>query len=467
MTDWEGLPPPEGVFAFQATVHASTADLPRRAFFLSPRLGKTNLTTAGLTRARRLLGVRRGVVTCPLVVAPQWHRVLEAAGHPVVAAYTGATAKVVLPSDGIVVVNDDRLKALEPALASWGAQSLIVDESHRHAANSGRGKAMRALAYGSSMRWVRVLSGTPVRNTYASLWGQMAAIDRAAWGTSYAAFAREHLLLNPLFHNMVEGYRDIEGLQRKLLAGATIVRREDVFGPDSWQEVVRSIPLPPAAQRLYDRLAKEWLLDDLNVEAEAILKRMTRLQQLCGGFLPAEDGTIAEVHDAKVRSVVADLESVVASGEKAVIYHRFRHEDALLGDALRRAFPNVPVLHLHGGITAVAERERVFATVETRPGAVLAVVQTQSGGVGRSFAAAKHVHFYSQDYSFVDFEQARDRVFAVGLARTVTYHRMERTVDDYIASVLARKGDLHAAVRNADRYALAYGTSARTRRVGF
>jgi hypothetical protein len=85
------------------------------------------------------------------------------------------------------------------------------------------------------------------------------------------------------------------------------------------------------------------------------------------------------------------------------------------------------------------------------------VVQTQAGGVGISLAEATHALFVSRGFSFTDDEQARDRIYKPGQNRVVTYYQVERTVDDFIAGVLDRKGDVHEAITNADHRALAFG----------
>jgi SNF2 family DNA or RNA helicase len=88
---------------------------------------------------------------------------------------------------------------------------------------------------------------------------------------------------------------------------------------------------------------------------------------------------------------------------------------------------------------------------------MVAVVQVRSGGTGISFASASHALFVSRGFSFADDEQARDRVYARGAARCVTYYQARNTVDDFIAAVLSSKQDVHDAVTKADKETMAYG----------
>jgi SNF2 family DNA or RNA helicase len=166
-----------------------------------------------------------------------------------------------------------------------------------------------------------------------------------------------------------------------------------------------------------------------------------------------ESGLIHEVHEAKVNAVRADLEEIIESGEKAVIFHRFRWESRRYQDLVRslglRAFTI-------SGDTPVADRADSIREFRDWGDSCVAVVQTQSGGVGISFATATHALFVSRGFSFVDDEQARDRIYARGAARCVTYYEAANTVDGFVAKVLAAKGNVHEALRNADRASMVY-----------
>lgn len=213
----------------------------KRAIFASPRTGKTRCAIAGLKRQWHAL--EHGcVIVAPLVVCPMWEAALHDAGLPVTQGYKQGGK---LPVEkGVLVVNWDRLASQIDNILDWGPDYLIADESHKaKGVKSDRGKAFRRLAWDTP--WVRLLTGTPAPNHYGDLWGQMVALDKEAWGSSYESFARRYLIRDSMFPSRVLGHINVEELQEKLLRYSSIVRREDVFGPDTWQEVVRTITLPP------------------------------------------------------------------------------------------------------------------------------------------------------------------------------------------------------------------------------
>jgi hypothetical protein len=454
----------------------------KRAIFASPRTGKTRVGCEGL-RDLWTVGYERGVVVAPIAVCSLWADALVANGVPVLRGYelTVAAVAALLKTrpKGVLVLGQDTIgrrirkrrpteTGLPPRLAdcilAWGPQAYIRDESHRDKdPQSEMGKASRRIA--KKARWARVLTGTPTPNHYGDLWGQVYALDPDGWGT-WPQFRAKYLITDPVYPSIVRGHVNVGELQSRLLTCASFVRREDVFGPDSWQTVERRIPLPPTARVLYDRLAHEWILDaeksGLDVRADHVLKRLVRLQQLCSGYLPDETGLLSTIHTAKIDAVISDLSEIVASGEKAVIFHRFRWEATAYAAALHEAFPKVLVRNING-TTPQHERAEIVATFERHPKSMIVVAQTRSAGLGISLAEATHALFVSQTFSFSDEEQARDRVYKPGAARCATYYRMADTVDEFIADVINTKADIHRAVTRADREVLAFGRIQRTR----
>ena len=152
-----------------------------------------------------------------------------------------------------------------------------------------RGRIYRRLAWHAD--GVRILTGTPVPNHYGSLWGQMVGLDQTEWFGSYEAFAQRYLIRDSMFPSIIHGYQNEKELYAKIRRFATIVRREDVFGPDTWQEVRRAVRLPAKAAKTYYKLAKEWFIDEpVTLDVTHTLARMTRLHQLTSGFLPDLEG---------------------------------------------------------------------------------------------------------------------------------------------------------------------------------
>ena len=156
-------------------------------------------------------------------------------------------------------------------------------------------------------------------------------------------------------------------------------------------------------------------------------------------------------------AILSDLERIVEDGEKAVIFHRFTAEGRALAADIEKTFAGRAEVLKIDGSTPPKARDDVYTTVEQSNAPVVAVIQTQSGGIARSLARAQHVMFASRGFSFVEEEQARDRVYAPGERRIVYDYVAEGTIDEYIADILRTKQNIHEAVRNVDREQIVFG----------
>ncbi|MDE2097396.1 MAG: DEAD/DEAH box helicase [Patescibacteria group bacterium] len=439
-------------------------DKPKRGIFASPRLGKTFAITRSLVRRRP----KRALITAPLKVCPLWCDVLTQAGLPVEPIYDFSAAKIAntfrKPWDGVLVVNRDKLLACANVLDDLDA--FVADESHAFSGiSTDRATAYRKLA--RTTPWVRALTGTPVARHYGSLWSQLCAFG-GGWEAfpNYEWFAQRFLVRDAMFRSRVLAHINVDELQRLVLAVASVYRREDYFGPDSWQVISRDVEMPESAWRLYHELAKRWILtlpSGTELAAQNPAVRLVRLQEITSGFLPDSPGIAAPLHQAKVDMLLADFEEIERSGEKLVVWHRFTHEGETAFLEFSRLYPMVPIYRINGGVEANCAQDAAQAFNDDN-GSAVCIAQIQSASEGISLRGADHAAYLSRTFSFVDDEQSRDRIYAIGKPRTITYYNVPGTVDDFVIELLAAKRDLHEAVRNVDREALVYGTLRRKRR---
>jgi hypothetical protein len=263
------------------------------------------------------------------------------------------------------------------------------------------------------------------------------------------------LVRDTMFPSRVLGHINSDILQARMAPLVRVYRREDVFGPDCWVEDEVKVEMPPAARKLYAELAHQWIIEssELNVTANHILTRMLRLRQLAAGYVTDDSGVSQLVHTAKLDAVMDKLRTVVNSNEKAVVFHHFTWEGEQL-EARARSL-NVPVWRISGA-TPPGERAKIVSAMANAEPAI-AVVQTQSGGVGISFAEVAYQITTSESYSFVKEEQAHDRTFKPNTQRFVTHFRTANTVDESIAQLVQSKVQLHSTIKNMDKEALAFG----------
>ena len=340
---------------------------------------------------------------------------------------------------------------------------FIADESHNaKAPRSEQSKAYRRI--GKRAEWLLPLTGTPAPNHYGELWSQSAPMNDD-WGSSYEKFARRFLIRDTMFPSRVLGHRNVEELQAMILRDWYFVRRRDVFGEDEWQWDVRDIELPPHARAMYTSLVKDWLVQDPDyiVDAAHVLKRLVRLQQICAGYTTDEMGVDHDVHSAKIDAVEADLSEIIASNEKALIFHVFRWESERYADLARSMVGKDGLVGVVNGTTKTEDCDAFVDAFRSTKGPAIGIIQIRSGGVGLDFAEAHHGLRVSRSFSFIDDEQSINRIWKPKAPKVVTDYRVARSVDGFIAAALATKRSIHESVTNANIEAMAYGLIAQNR----
>jgi SNF2 family DNA or RNA helicase len=78
---------------------------------------------------------------------------------------------------------------------------------------------------------------------------------------------------------------------------------------------------------------------------------------------------------------------------------------------------------------------------QEEPSCKVFVAQIQTAGLGITLTAADTAIFYSLDYSFANYDQARARLHRIGQRNSVTYiHLVARgTVDEKVLKALQKK----------------------------
>ncbi|MGH7745541.1 MAG: SNF2-related protein, partial [Candidatus Dormibacteria bacterium] len=412
-----------------------------------PRMGKTLVSTDLLES----WGTKRNLVVAPLVVCPQWVNAALAAGFTPVSLYPCGAKRirgVLEASMGhsgrfVAVINYDKIHHAYEDLVRWDAQALILDESHYMKSPSAkRSRYARKLA--ERIDKVRLLSGIPAPNHYGDLWAQMAALSPKEWGSN-RSFRLRYLITDPLWPSRVLGHRNEEELLERVSHYADFYRREDCFGADSWQTVTRHVTLPPSARVIYENLKQGLaadLADGVQLTTTHLLQKITKLQQAAAGFV-LHDGETHHIHQAKLEAVEADLDEIAESGQKAVIFCKFIAET----DAYAKLAAKYGTTYVIRGDKTPEQREEAIRAVEQDPGPIFVICQIQAGGIGISLRKCTHALFVSRDFSFSNDLQARDRIYARGEPKVVTYYQATKTIDNLINVVLSRKENLHTMLQ--------------------
>lgn len=323
---------------------------------------------------------------------------------------------------------------------------MIVDESHMiKARGASRSGVTRTLSRGAKYRLA--LTGTPIANGLADAWAQFNFIDPEIFGPFDDEIDDE---TGKIIKENFEGrYIRWGGYNNKQIVG---YRNEDefnrIFHKHSYRITLREAkkeggqpPLKLQLSKIYidlsgrSRFHYDEMFADLQttvdkkvVKAKNVLAQITKLQQLTGGFLKTNEGTYLHVGREKLDKLHEIVRSL-QSRSKFLVIARHIWEIERITTFLRGLGYETKIVR--GGMPY----DRKFECD--------AIVMQIQSGMAVDMSQADAIIFYSTDYSFLNFEQARFRVlsYSKGYARYF-FLLAKDTVDEQIFQAVTRKQNL-------------------------
>jgi len=457
--DWSGVQPLKPIpiktvpFQHQIAAFNKAISIPNFAALMEQGCGKTAVAIAVAGYRFQRGEVRRVLVVAPASVVPVWPK--EFATHADfphdVRPLEGSTQKrsEVLkkwaPDPDVLqaaVINYEATWRMDEALAAWGPDMIICDESQRIKTPGARqSKTMARL--GAVAKYRMILTGTPVSQGPLDFYSQYRFLDRNIFGTSYYAFRARYALMGGYENRQVIGYQNLDDLVQKAHSVAFRCRKEDCLDLPEQVDQVMYCELEKDARRIYDQLVKESVAELSNEEvivAPNVLSRLLRLSQVTGGFYKSDEN-ITQVSKAKMVLLEETLDDLLDAGKKVVVFARFIPEI----EAIVKMLEKKKVAHgLIYGATPMDARGEMVESFQTDPAVKVFVAQIQTAGLGITLHAADTAIFYSLDYSYANYDQCRARIHRIGQKNNCTYiHLVARnTVDEKVLSALAQKRDL-------------------------
>lgn len=401
------------------------------------------------------------LVVCPLSVLGNWQREAERFTPDLsVAVHHGATrsrptgdADLVLTTYSVATRDADELAAI-------GWDRVVLDEA-QHVKNSTSQTAQAVRRFPARHRIA--LTGTPVENRLSELWSIMDFLNPGAWGSATMFRAR--------YGVPIERYRD-DGAAARLrrLIRPYVLRRlktDEHVITDLPQRLERIVwcPLTVEQASLY-RAITEDLFDRLDegslpTRQGRILAALTKLKQVCNH--PAHllrDGSPLPGRSGKLDRLEEILATVVAEGERALVFTQFTRFGAMLQPYLAARL-GVEVGFLHGG-TAKSARDELVARFQSGRGPAVLLLSLKAGGTGLNLTAAAHVIHVDRWWNPAAEAQATDRAYRIGQQRHVQVHTFVclGTVEERVHQMLADKREVaQAAVGSGEGWLTGLSTS--------
>ncbi len=244
-----------------------------------------------------------------------------------------------------------------------------------------------------------------------------------------------------IFEFLSPGYLRSE-MSMSTIAKATrdhmLRRTKDMVLEDMPPKLYRDADLDLTAEQMatYEKAENEGVVQlenlDQQLTIQHVFELVLRLKQICN-FDPATGSS------AKLERLVADMEEVAASGQKAILFSQWVNSIEQMKPSLAR----FGTLEYHGRIPH-KQREGVIKQFKEDPSKHIILMSYGAGSVGLNLQFCRYVFLFDRWWNPAIEDQAINRAHRIGAAGSVTVTRMlmAGTIEQRIAAVLDQKREM-------------------------
>jgi SNF2 family DNA or RNA helicase len=394
---------------------------PRYAAVLADEMG-LGKTMQAISTIRLLLcsgEVRNVLLICPKPLVSNWLREFSVWAPEVpVAAIEGNSPtrqwQWTSPDIAVKIANYELLmRDRDTVLDTDQHFDLVVLDEAQRIKNQKNSTSVIVREISRTRSWA--LTGTPVENSPEDIVGIFEFLSPGYLKTdmpmaSIAKATRDHMLRRT--KDMV-----LEDMPPKLYRDA-------------------DLDLTPEQRATYEKAESDGVVQleklDEQLTIQHVFELVLRLKQICN-FDPATGSS------AKLERLVADMEEVAASGQKAILFSQWVNSI----DQMKPALERFGTLEYHGRIPH-KQREGVIAQFKNDPSKHIILMSYGAGSVGLNLQFCRYVFLFDRWWNPAIEDQAINRAHRIGAAGSVTVTRMlmSGTIEQRIAAVLDQKREM-------------------------
>lgn len=333
-----------------------------------------------------------------------------------------------LPGDKIIVLNYEIVKDHIQQLNAFGIDLIAFDEAH-NIKNPTSQRYLNAKQLVSQRKFC--MTGTPMMNTVDDLWTILDLVTPGQWGT-YRGFRSKFCKIGGHNGKQVVSIKN-ENLLRTKLAQVMLRRRiDEVIDLPEVNIVQRKVSLGGLSKEMYNHLVSfhdldPWGLDYRNEKGENTLEypmvRNLRLRQICSGTMTLLPNSS---ESPKLDLAIEDVQQLIKSGEKVVVFTQFRPVLHEYIKRLRAVDAEVPIYEIHGDV-AKDKRQKIVKEWANTDGPAIIIGIIKAMGVGLNMTEARYCQFIDKEFSPALNEQGVGRLRRIGAER----HGTPITVMEY------------------------------------
>ena len=301
-------------------------------------------------------------------------------------------------------------------------------------------------------RYRRIMTGSPVTKNPLDLYSQCEFLSPYLLDfTSYYAFRNRYAEMKTLHLRgrsiqIVDEFKNLGELSDQLKGFSYRVLKEDCLDLPEKNWTRRQITLTPDQRKIYEQM-KETALAHLNGKVAStmiVLTQLMRLHQITCGHFTADDGTIQDIPNNRLKELLDVLSEMEG---KAIIWAHYQHDVKNIIREVVKIYGEGSIVDYYG-LTPQDERDINRKKFQSDPRCRFLVGTPSTGGYGITLTAANTVIYYSNGYDLEKRLQSEDRAHRIGQKKSVTYVDIiaEDTVDEKIVKALRDKINIASQV---------------------
>lgn len=338
----------------------------------------------------------------------------------------------------VAVINYESCWRLENEIAKWRPEMIICDESTRiKNAQAKQSKALHRL--GKISKHNLILTGTPVTNNPLDFYSQYKFLDESIFGSSYYAFRARYAIMGGYGQHQVVGYKNLPELTAKAHSIAYRITKKDALDLPEQVDVIRRLQLEPNAEAIYNGIERDCYAELIKGEVKVtnVLTKLLRASQVTGGYIRDDvSGEVECVSKVKLDALKEIIDDCIDANKKLVVFARFIPEIDAIESMLSKS--GIRYALIKGD---VKDRQAEVDKFQNDDEVKVFVGQIQTTGMGLTLTKADTAVFYSLDFNYSNYEQARARIHRIGQKNKCTYIHLvcRKTIDEKVMNALQNK----------------------------
>lgn len=335
----------------------------------------------------------------------------------------------------------------------------VLDESSRMKNHKAKTTKI-LLALRDKFTYRLIMTGTPAPNCETEYWPQLNFIKPAivhenfypfrnyyfhlererrsgqkefTSGQIYSKLAAQQMFQHGWHYAMTPTKR--QDLMERIKPWAHYARKNECLDLPEQTDELRLIEMGKKQTAIYKSMKNDLITEIKNncIVAQAALTKIMKLRQITSGFaINEKEETIEIGENPKLEELKDVLEE--AGKQPAIIWCQFQHEIRIIAQLLGER-----------AVTLYGEtKDKIGSIMAFKEGrAQYLIAHPRSAGHGLTFINCSLEIFYSLDYSWELYEQARGRIHRAGQLNKCTYIHLlcNHSIDEEILSVLRGKKD--------------------------